>query len=129
MAGVQSGAMNAAAAQQSSSQFNREGDKRIEAKCGKRPEAPTQPTQAGSADDVVFQAGAKAAGVPASTWRQWREDQIALAMSNTVIKSDNGKGGDKSGGGASQKDADGMNQQIQATRQKICAMKKAGVPI
>ena len=129
MAGVQSGAMNAAATQQASSQFNREGDKRVEAKCGKRPEAPTQPTQAGSADDVVFQAGAKAAGVPPSTWRQWREDQIGLAMSNTVIKSDNagGKGGDKAGGGA--KDADGMNQQIQATRQKICAMRKAGVPI
>ena len=52
--------------------------------------------------------------MPASTWRQWREEQIGLAMSNTVIKSDG---------------ADAMNQQIQATRQKICAMKKAGVPI
>jgi hypothetical protein len=115
MAGVQSGAMNAAAAQQASSQFNREGDKRIEAKCGKRPEAPTQPSTSGSAEDIIQQAGAKAAGVPPSTWRQWREEQIGLAMSNTVIKPGNG--------------ADAMNQQIQATRQKICAMKKAGVPI
>jgi len=129
MAGVQTGAMNAAAAQQASSQFNREGDKRTEAKCGKRPEAPTQPSNAGSAEDIIQQSGAKAAGVPASTWRQWREDQIALAMSNTVIKSDNGGKADKSDGASSGKGADAMNQQIQATRQKICAMKKAGVPI
>jgi len=115
MAGIQGRAGQVTAASQEAQKFKQEGDKRVEAKCGKRPEAPTQPSTSGSAEGMIHQAGAKAAGVPASTWTEWREQQIGLAMSNTVIKPGNG--------------ADAMNQQIQATRQKICAMKKAGVPI
>jgi len=68
---------------------------------------------------VISAAGAKAAGVPVSTWRQWREDMVALAMSNTVVKP----------GKISQADADAMNQSIKETGKKICDLKKAGVPI
>jgi hypothetical protein len=119
MAGIQSGAMNSTAAHQASAKFNQEGDKRTEAKCGMRPEAPTQPSNVGSAQEIIHQAGAKAAGVPASTWRQWREDMIALVMTNTVIKP----------GKTSQQEADGMNAEIKAAGKKICDMRKAGVPI
>ena len=72
--------------------------------------------------------------MPPSTWRQWREDQLALATSNTVVKGKGGDKGDKGGAKdgkdqASSSEADAMNQQIKATAQKICAMKKAGVPM
>jgi len=129
MAGIQGRAGAAIAAQQETQKYQQGSDARVEAKCGKRPVAPEQPAQAQSTWDVVSAAGAKAAGVPASTWRQWREDQLALATSNTVVKAD--KGGEKDGkdGASGGNDAATMNQQIKATAQKICAMKKAGVPM
>ena len=129
MAGIQGRVGVATAAQQESQQYNKGADARIEAKCGKRPEAPTQVTPPQNTWDVISAAGAKAAGVPASTWRQWREDMLALATSNTVVKGGKGDGKEKDKDGASGNDADAMNQQIKATAQKICAMRKAGVPM
>src|SRR6185312_5788151 len=117
----------AVAAQQETQKYQQGSDARVEAKCGKRPVAPEQPAQAQSTWDVVSAAGAKAAGVPASTWRQWREDQLALATSNTVMKGDDKDKKDKDG--ASANGADAINQQIKATAGKICAMRKAGVPM
>jgi hypothetical protein len=119
MAKVQSGSAQMMAVSQESSALNAETAKRIETECGKEPVAPVAPSSAGGAADVISSAGAKAAGVDASTWRQWREDMIALAMSNTVVKP----------GKVSQADADAMNQSIKDTGKKICDLKKAGVPI
>ena len=119
MAKVQSGSAQAMAASQESQALNAETTKRIETECGKKPEAPVAPASTGVAADVISSAGAKAAGVDATTWRQWREDMIALAMSNTVVKP----------GKVSQADADAMNQSIKETGKKICDLKKAGVPI
>ena len=134
MAGIQGRVGVATAAQQETQKFNQGGDARVEAKCGKRPQAPDQVTPPQNTWDVISAAGAKAAGVPPSTWRQWREDMLALATSNTVVKGGGG-GGDK-GDDKDKKDKDGgsggadaMNQQIKATAQKICAMQKAGVPM
>jgi len=119
MAKVQSGSAQMIAVSQESQQLNAETTKRVDTECGKKPEAPVAPPNAGGAVDVISAAGAKAAGVPVSTWRQWREDMIALAMSNTVVKP----------GKISQADADAMNQSIKETGKKICDLKKAGVPI
>jgi len=119
MAKVQSGSAQMIAVSQESQQLNAETTKRVDTECGKKPEAPVAPPNAGGAVDVISAAGAKAAGVPVSTWRQWREDMIALAMSITVVKP----------GKISQADADAMNQSIKETGKKICDLKKAGVPI
>jgi hypothetical protein len=119
MAKVQSGSAQAMAVSHESQALTAETAKRIETECGKQPEAPVAPSNSGSAVDVISAAGAKAAGVDPSTWRQWREDMIALAMSNTVVKP----------GKISQGDADAMNQSIKETGKKICDLKKAGVPI
>lgn len=119
MAKVQSGSAQMIAVSQESHQLNAETAKRVDTECGKKPEAPVAPSNAGGAMDVISAAGAKAAGVSVSTWRQWREDMIALAMSNTVVKP----------GKISQADADAMNQSIKETGKKICDLKKAGVPI
>ena len=119
MAKVQSGSAQMIAVSQESQQLNAETTKRVDTECGKKPEAPVAPPNAGGAVDVISAAGAKAAGVPVSTWRQWREDMVALAMSNTVVKP----------GKISQADADAMNQSIKETGKKICDLKKAGVPI
>jgi len=119
MAKVQSGSAQMIAVSQESQQLNAETTKGVDTECGKKPEAPVAPPNAGGAVDVISAAGAKAAGVPVSTWRQWREDMIALAMSNTVVKP----------GKISQADADAMNQSIKETGKKICDLKKAGVPI
>jgi len=119
VAKVQSGSAQMIVVSQESQQLNAETTKRVDTECGKKPEAPVAPPNAGGAVDVISAAGAKAAGVPVSTWRQWREDMIALAMSNTVVKP----------GKISQADADAMNQSIKETGKKICDLKKAGVPI
>lgn len=128
MAQIQGGVGKKMAAEQEASEYNRGADARVEKACGKRPEAPEEP-RAPSTFERVSEAGAKAAGVPLSTWRQWREDQIALVTSNTQLKSDAGGGGGAGGGGnkTSKSEADAANQQIKETAGKYCAMRKAGI--
>lgn len=125
MAGVRSGSDAAMAAQQTSAQFDNQQSARVEQKCGKQPVAPAAPADAELPGGKIRSAGAKAAGLSDRDYAAGREDLLALAMSNAVVKG-SGKG---SSGKPSDEDAAAMNEQIKATASKVCAMNKANVPL
>ncbi len=128
MGGVQAAGAHAAAAQQEAAEHERGKDARVQQACGAPPAEPAPPPGAPLAGDRIRGAGANAARAAAGgaadlsdrDYNAWREELIALAMSNAVVKPS-----DK----VSQEQADAMNQQIKDTGNKICDMKKAGVPI
>lgn len=135
MAGVQSSVAPAQAAMQESAEFNRGADARLEKACGKKPEEPKPPATLGQSPERATQeAGAKAAGMDVGTYAEKRELLLGFVMSNTVVGS--GKSSDGAGAGqgegqanGSQSGADATNQGLRDAAQKICAMRKAGVPI
>ncbi len=120
MAGVQASGSQAMAAQQESSEFDRQQDARIEKACGARPVEPAAPAGARLPGDKIRAAGAKKAGMSDGDYAVGREELIGLAMSNAVVKPS---------GKVSQESADAMNEAIKEAGKKICTMQKAGVPL
>jgi hypothetical protein len=120
MAGVQTSSNQAVAAQQESSDFDRQQEARVEKACGVPPVEPTAPASATLPGDKIRGAGAKKAGMSDHDYATGREELIGLAMSNAVIKPSEK---------ISQESADAMNQAIKEAGGKICAMQKEGVPL
>lgn len=125
MAGVQAQASGAMAATTQASNelqaFAKDQQARIEKTCGAEPQRPRDPKQGPRmAQDQILDAGAAASGVQRSQWQALREEVIALAMSNTRVKS---------GAGTSEDEANAINQQIELAQQNVQALKKAGVPL
>jgi hypothetical protein len=134
MAPVQSIGAEAQAAMQESAEFKKGADARVEKACGKKPEEPKAPEGMGKSPERAAQeAGAKAAGMDAQAYAEAREILIGFVMSNTVVQS--GKSSQASGesqgqvANGSSSGADATNQGIRDAAQRICAMRKAGVPI
>lgn len=120
MAGVQTSSTQAASAQQEASEHDQQQDARLEKACGTRPVEPVPPAGAKLPGDKIRAAGAKASGMSDRDYAAGREDLIALAMGNAVVKPS-----DK----VSQDEADAMNKAIKEAGQKVCALQKAGAPL
>ena len=119
---ISANAAAAGAAMQEASAFDQGAQARIEKACGKEPQEPKPPgNNSGMAEDVIQGAGAKAAKMPIEDYRAARELVLGYAMSNTVV----GGGGGGGGGGG----ADAQNQALKETAEKICALKKARIPV
>ncbi len=136
MAPVQAMGAEAQAAMQESAEFNKGADARVEKACGKKPEEPKAPEGMGKSPERTAQeAGAKAAGMDAQAYAEARDLLLGFVMANTVVAS--GKSGDGAGGSQGQgqgangssSGADATNQGLRDAAQRICAMRKAGVPI
>jgi hypothetical protein len=120
MAGVQASGNQAVAASQEASEYDRQQDARVEKACGARPVEPVAPAGAELPGQKIRAAGAKAAGMSDRDYAAGREDLIALARSNAVVRPS---------GKVSQGEADAMNQAIKEAGNKICALQKANVPL
>lgn len=137
MSGVTGASNQAMAAMQESQQHQAGASARLEKECGKEPEQPKPPSQAGLPGNKIRQAGADAAGMSPGEYAAARDVMISLAMSNSVVgpgASQGGGGGGGGGGGSgggkiSQEQADAMNQAIKEAGKKLCALRKAGAPI
>jgi len=136
MAPLQSIGTEAQASMQESAEFKKGADARLEKACGKKPEEPKAPEGMGKSPERVAQeAGAKAAGMDAQAYAEARELLLGFVMGNTVVasgKSSDGAGasqGQGQGANGSSSGADATNQGLRDAAQRICAMRKAGVPI
>src|SRR5512135_190423 len=136
MAPVQAMGAEAQAAMQESAEFNKGADARVEKACGKKPEEPKAPEGMGKSPERTAQeAGAKAAGMDAQAYAEARDLLLGFVMANTVVasgKSGAGAGGSQGqgqGANGSSSGADATNQGLRDAAQRICAMRKAGVPI
>ena len=134
MGGVTAASQQAMAASQESQQYQAGASARLEKECGKQPTEPKPPSQADLPGNTIRKAGADAAGMNAGEYAAARDVMIALASSNSVVKSgatQSGGGGGGGGGGGnkvSQEQADAMNQAIKDAAKKLCALRKAGAP-
>lgn len=136
MAPVQAIGAEAQASMQESAEFNKGADARVEKACGKKPEEPKAPEGLGKSPERAAQeAGAKAAGMDAQAYAEARELLVGFVMGNTVVasgSSSDGAGasqGQGQGANASSSGADATNQGLRDAAQRICSMRKAGVPI
>jgi membrane protein involved in colicin uptake len=138
MAPIQAMGAETQAAMQESAEFNKGADARVEKACGKKPEEPKAPEGMGKSPERTAQeAGAKAAGMDAQSYAEARDLLLGFVMANTVVASGNSSGGggasqgagQDQGGSGSQSGADATNQGLRDAAQRICAMRKAGVPI
>jgi len=124
MGGIQAQTAQIMAKSQESSAFDQAAQARIDKACGKAPEEPKAPASvsggAKTTAQIIQEAGAKGAGMSVAEYVALREPPVSAAMNNTVVKAGKGK---------SQGEADEINKQLQDTRQKLCAMRKANVPI
>jgi len=120
MAGIQTSGAQAASAQQEASEHTRQQDARLEKACGTRPVEPVPPAGADLPGQKIREAGAKAAGMSDRDYAAGREEMIALAMGNAVVKPS---------GKVSQDEADAMNTAIKEAGKKVCALRKAGAPL
>lgn len=136
MAPVQALGAEAQASMQESAEFNKGADARVEKACGKKPEEPKAPEGMGKSPERAAQeAGAKAAGMDAQSYAEARELLVGFVMGNTVVASGSSSGGagasqgQGQGANGSSSGADATNQGLRDAAQRICAMRKAGVPI
>jgi hypothetical protein len=99
---------------------------RLEKACGKEPQEPKQPDSSGNTPEgQLLNAGAKGAKMDPTDYKYARELVIMWASSNTVVAPGGGGGGD----GKGKADPDAQNKALKEAAGKVCALRKANVPL